>query len=140
MGEIIRKGNYSKVPYIIGVNNSEGHGMLTHDFPLTMDANFCREVLKGMLSPQHISSEKIEVAVDLVLKQFQKGLDLKEKGIWKRIVGDVMGDLLFRNPSVEMANLYSDDGNPTYMYHMTHCWMTYMTNFAKHGNPNIGKE
>ena len=53
--DIIKKGNYSKVPYVIGVNNSEGHGMLTHDFPLTMDANFCREVLKGMLSPQHIS-------------------------------------------------------------------------------------
>lgn len=129
------------------------------------------------------------------MQQYGKRYSSKDKHVWESIFGDVLGDLWFVNPSVEMALKHSDNGCPTYMYKMTHqtklfhfdeysgkgrvrrpehcttdhgdeiiytfgtplaskllnddkfsdeekiiakCWMRYLANFARTGDPNSG--
>merc|ERR1712179_122947 len=99
---------------MIGVNNSEGHGILTHDIPNEMNEQFCKMFIKGILS-QTVLAEKLDVATDLVLAEYTKGISHKGSQVWKRVVGDVIRDMWFGNPSVEVAIQHSDDGNPVYM-------------------------
>ena len=45
--EIVKRKEFNPVPYVIGMNNSEGHGVLSHDLPPEIDEQFCKMFIKG---------------------------------------------------------------------------------------------
>ena len=47
------------------------------------------------------------MAADLVMEEYTKGLSVSDESLWKRVVCEVMGDLVFRNTAVEMAIKHS---------------------------------
>jgi len=121
--EMIAKKQWNDCIYMIGMNNTEGAGLLTMEQPVGfkdgITKSACKEYVKGMMMLE-IDPKKTDKAADLILEEYGKGLDNEDKYRWSRIAGNILGDTWFCYPGVEMAQAYSEAGNPTYMYYMTH--------------------
>lgn len=188
--EMMKEGNFAKVPYIIGVNNTEGYGVSVSFHGEAYKKGFSEELAK-MSMPLPMTDKGFEEC-----KKFYSG-DTKDVKRFNKLVGGSLSDAMMWK-AVESAVCHSektnadvflylgafrlkmhhdpefapkvgkkfdecicDHGDDVYMTFglpfipdkfsvevnftdeekkISRNFMTYLTNFAKTGNPNKGTE
>ncbi|XP_039248691.2 pyrethroid hydrolase Ces2e-like [Styela clava] len=109
--EYVKDKDFAKIPYIIGCNKSEGHGILS----VFLSPNYLtgiaeeEEVFKAIYIP--LSKEGFEKCKEFYPADDQ---DLQK---WSKLMGNILGDAMFVAPAVEIASVHSASGAPTYFYH-----------------------
>ncbi|CAK8692372.1 unnamed protein product [Clavelina lepadiformis] len=194
---LLSDGRFLKMPYMLGCNNSEG-GWVMNSAISNYLSGLTEKEYKFYASiflkwyNRSIDSKK---ALPILLKQYNKGSNLKDKMYYSKGVAGVMADATFVTSIIHVADKHAEFGASTYFYHMTHqprhshhddygpkegrkpsyvgadhvddvffnwglpflpdsindgfhfsqdeadlsrLMMTYITNFAKTGNPNVG--
>jgi len=125
---MMTKKNWNAVPYMIGMNNTEGAGLLTMEQPVGfkdgITKSACKEYVKGMMYVE-VDPTKVDGIADLILEEYSKGYPDEDKYKWSRVAGQVLGDLWFLYPGIDMAEAYSGNEFPTFMYYMTHTFPFY---------------
>jgi len=120
---VFKKKTFSTSPYMIGVNSTEGSGILAvgkeQGFDRGIAEKPAREVLKGILGSL-VPGEKYERLEKEVIKEYGRGIDReKDAFFWSRIIGEVKADQYFVINSLKTAAIYADAVVPTYFYYMT---------------------
>nr|XP_039263240.1 carboxylesterase 5A-like [Styela clava] len=186
--QMLRNKDFAKVPYIIGCNDSEGHGILHQAFIPGFAEGISEQLAKNSVTFP-LSDTGFEKCKDFYIK------DQDGDQRFSILLGNISGDAMIVSKAVRTASVFANAGAPVYMYlgafqlkmfrndeygpqvgrkpfwcncdrtdemHMTlgvpfstiklrgggkftkeeaeisKKFMTYLTNFAKTGNPNEG--
>ncbi|XP_044843048.1 fatty acyl-CoA hydrolase precursor, medium chain-like isoform X2 [Mauremys mutica] len=90
--ELLAAKEFSTVPYIIGVNN--------HEY--------------GWIIPSNFPSESVSVVADEYLGDTDDPAELRDR------FQDLMGDILFVIPALQVSKYHRDSGAPLYFYEFQH--------------------
>jgi len=121
--DVVEKSGFSTVPYIVGVNSSEGCGIIAMGKELGFDDglpdHLAKMFMQGIMSPL-IPPEKNDQLQAALLEEYGRGLDAaNDKLFWSKVSGEMSGDQQFVMPSLKMAAKHADAQVPTYFYQMT---------------------
>jgi len=125
LDDVMKNKSFSKVPYIFGVNNTEGCGVLNpgkdkdpsyNEGLSEKDGNEILDLLISFMAPP----AKAAAVKEAIIKEYGQGMD-KEKNqhFWSILIGTMNGDLNFVMSSLKSAAVHSSTNAPTYFYHMT---------------------
>jgi len=122
--ETTRKGKFHPHPYMIGVNNTEGCGMLAvgqdKGFATGISEEDGKTALQGFLNFINPAT-KDEKVFEAVWKKYMSLFpDENDPFRYSRIVGECGGDCLFSTVSIAGAKSHESTGASTYFYRMTH--------------------
>ncbi|XP_077972457.1 fatty acyl-CoA hydrolase precursor, medium chain-like [Styela clava] len=110
--EVLKNKDFTKVPYIIGCNNTEGQGLLS----IMSSPNYMKGITEeelGQVFYIPVSEEGFEKCKDFYIK------DESDEKRFSKMFGAVMGDDLFVSKAVQTASVYSDSGSQIYLYYAT---------------------
>lgn len=113
----------ARVPYMLGVNNSEAMGVLApggkeKGFDGGLSEEAATEIMMGvvgMIAPE----EKHALLRQAIIDEYGRGV-AQDEMYWSQVVGDWIGDQMFLTASLGAADKWSGDGLDCYFYHMTH--------------------
>merc|ERR1719351_581509 len=165
---VMKTGKFAKVPYIIGMNSTEGCGLLAPGRGMGFEQGFTKDQAKmfldGMIS-FIAPPDKIEKVKAAIIEEYKDEIgNENDKMYWSALLGLVSGEQTFLLNSVEAVMKsdfcqcdHSDDINFTFgtplsnaklvldvkfseeEVKLTEIWMKYLANFAYTGNPNKGQ-
>lgn len=118
----IESGSFSRIPYILGCNNTEGFGIIAPGRDQGFVEGLSEETAMGILNPitaMMAPKEKVEVVKAAVIKEYSRGLDTGDKMYWSRLIGMMSADMNFVISSIKMAGLHADSKSATFFYLMT---------------------
>uniref|UniRef100_A0A452IRC7 Carboxylic ester hydrolase n=1 Tax=Gopherus agassizii TaxID=38772 RepID=A0A452IRC7_9SAUR len=117
--ELLAAKEFSAVPYIIGVNNHEYGWSIPSVFNLTgiedgMEKQAIISSLQSTLSLLNFPSESVSVVADEYLGDTDDPAELRDR------FQDLMGDILFVIPALQVSKYHRDSGAPLYFYEFQH--------------------
>ncbi|XP_021326380.1 uncharacterized protein ces2b [Danio rerio] len=116
--EIVEKQEFSKVPLINGINNDEFGFLLAEYFlgPEWMNG-LKREQIAEALTLTY-PDPKDRWIIDLVAKEYLG--DTHDPIEIREVYREMMGDVLFNIPALQLAKHHSGTGAPVYLYELQH--------------------
>jgi len=123
LDEVMKDKSFTKVPYIIGVNSTEGLGLLAplqdKGFFTGLNETDALELL-GQLVGYMAPPEKCAAVQEAIINEYGRGMDKdKETMYWSLLIGNMNSDCNFVVNSIKMAGMHADTKAPTYFYWMT---------------------
>ncbi|KAG6940646.1 carboxylesterase 2 [Chelydra serpentina] len=117
--ELLAAKEFSTVPYIIGVNNHEYGWIIPSVFHVSgieegMEKQTIISSLQRSFSLQQFPSESVSVVADEYLGDTDDPVELRDR------FQDLMGDILFVIPALQVSKYHRDSGAPLYFYEFQH--------------------
>ncbi|XP_077967675.1 uncharacterized protein LOC120325781 [Styela clava] len=104
--------DFMKVPYIIGINNTEGHGLIRLLFFANKSENLTEAEIKNFPFVP-LSEKELEKCKQLYIK------DNQDTARFAKLAGDIIGDSMFVSKAIQTASIYTGSEQPVYMYYGT---------------------
>nr|XP_005314292.1 fatty acyl-CoA hydrolase precursor, medium chain-like [Chrysemys picta bellii] len=117
--ELLAAKEFSTVPYIIGVNNNEYGWIIpsASNFPGIEEGMEKQTIISSLqltLSLLRFPSESVSVVADEYLGDTDDPAELRER------FQDMMGDIIFVIPALQVSKYHRDSGAPLYFYEFQH--------------------
>ncbi|XP_072488356.1 liver carboxylesterase 1-like [Notamacropus eugenii] len=117
--ELLAEKKFNQIPYMVGFNSDEFGWIFPHisGYPLSGD-RLDQETATALLWSSY---PLVKIPKDLTPVITEEYLGVTEDPVKKKgLFLDMMGDLMFRIPSVIVARIHRASGAPTYMYEFQH--------------------
>ncbi|XP_039263426.2 carboxylesterase 4A-like [Styela clava] len=128
--DMMKDAKFSKIPYIIGCNNTEGCGLLS----CLGSPNFAQGITEEELNNMPflvVTEEGLKKCKEHYIKN-----DKDEKR-FSKLIGDIVGDSMFVSKAIQAASAYSAGEAPVYLYYG--CFQLQMFQDEKYG-PEVSKK
>ncbi|XP_074864354.1 fatty acyl-CoA hydrolase precursor, medium chain-like isoform X2 [Carettochelys insculpta] len=117
--ELLAAKEFSAVPYIIGVNNHEYGWIIPSEFDFPsieegMEKQTIISALEQTLLPMKFPSESVPLLADEYLGDTHDPAELRDR------FQDLMGDIIFVIPALQVSKYHRDAGAPLYFYEFQH--------------------
>lgn len=123
--ETLKKGKFKKDSILLGVNRDEGFYFLAylqaHHFDLrgssVVTADDYREIVSSILGS---SVNNASLLAQSVAFEYGAPYFSKESSLYRKVLDDILGDISFKCPVIDLALHYAENKVPVYMYNFHH--------------------
>lgn len=123
--ETLKKGKFKKDSILLGVNRDEGFYFLaylqTHHFDLNassvVTADDYRDIVSSFLGS---SVNTASLLAQSVAFEYGAPYFLKPSALYRKVLDDILGDISFKCPVIDLALHYAQNQVPVYMYNFHH--------------------
>ncbi|XP_066289643.1 fatty acyl-CoA hydrolase precursor, medium chain-like isoform X1 [Branchiostoma lanceolatum] len=119
----LQKGEFTKVPYLLGVNNHEFGYLLSSlilpDFGNGMSRDVCAAIVKRVLSLA-AQADTIDQTVAALLEEYRDPVAPDNPMAVQMTLTQILGDFIFLVPTVAVADNHAAQGGRVYLYEDHH--------------------